>query len=191
MIAMTKPGVPLSCLLALWLSCTSAAALAHEGHHEAEPDAAAPAAAPASHAALDTPQIELVAQREGADIVLYLDDYASNAPLSGLQLSVRSGTLTLQAAASGEGVYRIAGDLIDAGTEQALDISVHGHGIDAQLRAVLPPAAQTDHAGPAESAGYGKRWIVAAVLTLLLLLGAGWLLRRRRSARAAQGFGAA
>ena len=188
---MTKPRVLLSCLLGAWLYCAAAAALAHEGHREAEPDAAAAAASPAPHAALDTPQVELVAQREGADIVLYLDDYASNAPLSGLQLSVRSGTLTLQAAASGEGAYRIAGDLIDAGAEQALDISVHGAGIDAQLRAVLPPAAQANHAGQAESAGHDRRWIAVAVLTLLLLPGAGWLLRRRRNGRAAQGFGAA
>lgn len=190
---MTKPNLPLSYLLAAWLCCLHGAALAHEGHHEAEPEAAAPLAVPAPHTALDTPQIELVAQREGADIVLYLDDYASNAPLSGLQVSVRSGTLTLQAAANGEGAYRIAGDLIDAHSEQALDISVHGAGLDEQLHTVLPPAAadHAEHTGHAESAWYDGGWIVAAVPAVLILLGVGWLLRRRRGGRAAQGFGAA
>lgn len=188
---MIKPNLPLPFLLAAWLCCLPAAALAHEGHHEAEPETAAPLAAPAPHTALDTAQIELVAQREGADIVLYLDDYASNAPLNGLQVSVRSGTLTLQAAANGEGAYRIAGDLIDAHTEQALDISVHGAGIDAQLHTVLPPAVPADHAEHAASAGHDGRWIVAAVPAVLTLFGLGWLLRRRRGGRAAQGFGAA
>ncbi len=188
---MTKPNLPLTFLLAAWLCCLPGSVLAHEGHHEAEPEAAAPVAVPAPHTALDTPQIELVAQREGEDIVLYLDDYASNAPLSGLQVGVRSGTLTLQAAANGEGTYRIAGDLIDARTEQALDISVHGAGLDAQLHAVLPSAAVADHAEHAESAWHDARWIVAAVPAALILLGVGWLLRRRRGGRTAQGFGAA
>ncbi len=154
-------------------------------------NAAVSAAAPAPRAVLDTPQIELVAQREGGDIALYLDDYNSNAPLNGLQVSVRNGSLTLQAAASGEGAYRIAGDLIDARVEQPLEISVHGAGLDARLRAVLPPAAEASPAASAEPARRDNWWIAAAVLAVLGLLGAVWLLRRRREGRVAQGLGAA
>lgn len=188
---MTKPGVPFSCLLVVLLCCASGKVLAHEGHHDAEPEAVTPAAAPAPRATLDTPRIELVAQREGSDIVLYLDDYTTNAPLDGLQVSVRSGSLTLQAAASGEGAYRIAGDLIDARVEQPLNISVHGTGLDAQLQAVLPPAAEAAPGGPAEPARHDVWWIVAAVLAALGVLGVVWLLRRRREGRVAQGLGTA
>ena len=188
---MTKPGVPLSYLLAVLLCCASSAALAHEGHHEDQPEAAAVVAAPTPRATLDTSQVELVVQREDGDIVLYLDDYATNAPLSGLQVSVRSGSLTLQAAASGEGAYRIAGNLIDADVEQPLDISVHGAGLDAQLQAVLPAVAEARPAGHVAAAWHDQWWIAAAVLAALALLGAGWLLRRRRVGRAAQGLGAA
>jgi len=188
---MTKSGVPLSYLLAVMLFCVSGAALAHEGHHEAEPEAAVAAAVPAPRAALDTPQIELVVQREGSDIVLYLDDYTTNAPLDALQVSLRSGSLTLQAAASGEGAYRIAGDLIDARSEQPLDILVHGAGLDARLQAVLPPAAEAQPAGEAAPAWHDEWWIAAAVLAALTLLGAVWLLRRRRAGRSAQGLGTA
>ena len=184
---MTKPGVTF--LLALSLCCAAGAVSAHEGHHEAEPEAAAvPAAPPAPRATLDTPQVELVAQREGGDIVLYLDDYATNAPLNGLQLSVRSGMLTLQAAQSGEGTYRIAGDLIDGRGEQPLEISVHGTGIDAQLQAVLPAAAAVQPGGAPEVASHNIWWL-AATPVALILLGGGWLLRRRREGRAAPGFG--
>ena len=185
---MTKPGVALPYLLVLSLCCAAGAVSAHEGHHEAEPEAAAvPAAPPAPRATLDTPQVELVVQREGGDIVLYLDDYATNAPLNGLQLSVRSGTLTLQAAQSGEGVYRIAGDLIDGRGEQPLEISVHGAGIDAQLQAVLPAAAVQPGGAP-EAAPHNAWWLAAAPAALILL-GGGWLLRRRHERRVAPGFG--
>jgi len=185
---MTKSGVTLSYLLVLSLCCASGAVPAHEGHHEAEPEAAAPAVPPALRATLDTPQVELVVQREGSDILLYLDDYATDAPLSGLQVSVRSGTLTLQAAASGEGTYRVAGDLIDGHGEQLLEISVHGAGLDAQLQTALPAA--TEPAGSVEAAPRVAWWI-AAVPAGLILLGGGWLLRRRREGRTAPGLGSA
>ena len=184
---MTKSGAALSYLLVLSLCCAAGAVSAHEGHHEAEPEAAAvPAAPPAPRATLDTPQVELVVQREGGDIVLYLDDYATNAPLNGLLLSVRSGTLTLQAAQSGEGAYRIAGDLIDGRGEQPLEISLHGGGIDAQLQAVLPAAVQP---GGEPEASPHNAWWLAAVPAALILLGGGWLLRRRHERRVAPGFG--
>ena len=199
---MNPRSLLLSGLLAASLCCLCGAALAHEGHHEAEPDAdSAPAAqAPAApRSALDTPQIELVVQREGRDLVLYLDDYATNAPLNGLQVAVRSNTLTLQAAPNGEGTYRVPGDLIDQPGGEPLQIEVHGAGIDAHLQAPLPAAADADHAAPAEAPAqvpapvpeYSSPRIAAALLAVLLAIGAAWLLLRRRQGRAARRLGAA
>ncbi|MDB5975790.1 MAG: hypothetical protein JWR07_2550 [Nevskia sp.] len=187
---MLKARIPLSNLLAVLLCCASGAALAHEGHHEAEPEAAAPSVTPAPRATLDTTQLELVVQREGTDLVLYLDDYNTNAPLNGLQVSVRSGTLTVQAAASGEGAYRIAGDLVDDHDGQPLNIAVHGPGIDARLQAPLPAATAPDHIAHAQPAQHDQTWIIVAAAALLILV-IGWLLWRRRDARAARGLGAA
>jgi hypothetical protein len=185
---------PLPYLLLVLLCCASGAVPAHEGHHEAAAEAAA-AAPTASDTGLDTPQIELVVQREGADIVFYLDDYASNAPLQGLQVSVRSGTLTLQAAPSGEGSYRIAGDLIGGDSAQPLQISVHGAGIDAQLQAVLPAAPAAESVGHDAAARQrdqpGRGWILAAGFAAVLLAGGAWWRRRRREGRALRGAGAA
>lgn len=188
---MFKPRIPLSNLLAVLLCCASGAALAHEGHRGAAPEAVAPTVTPAPRAALDTPQLELVVQREGTDLVLYLDDYDTNAPLNGLQVSVRSGTLTVQAAASGEGVYRIASDLLDGLEGQPLDIAVHGPGIDARLQAPLPAVIAPDHVAHAEPARRDQVWIIAAAAAVLLVLAIGWLLWRRRNARAARGLGTA
>jgi membrane fusion protein, heavy metal efflux system len=190
-MSMLRPPIPLSNLLAALLCCACGAALAHEGHHEAESEAAAPIVTPAPRAALDTPQLELVVQREGADLVLYLDDYDTNAPLNGLQVSVRSGTLTVQAAASGEGAYRIAGDLVDGHDGQLLDIAVHGPGIDARLQAPLPAAMAPDHVAHAEPARRDQVWIFVAAAAALLVLVIGWFLWRRRDARAARGLGTA
>jgi DNA-binding transcriptional LysR family regulator len=157
-------------------------AQAHEGHHDEEPEAAPVATtAPPAHAAADTPQLELVAERRGPDVLLYLDDYATNAPLDGLQVNVHSGAQLLQAAAAGEGTYRIPGDLIDASKEQTLAVEVHGPGIEAQLQAVLPPAVAEAAAAPAPTSVRDRilAYAVGAVLFVMLI----WaLLRRRRGA---------
>ncbi|HZR34831.1 MAG TPA: hypothetical protein VFA75_05610 [Nevskia sp.] len=152
-------------------------AAAHEGHHHDEPQPSAVSAAPVAADAV--PRIEAVAQREGGDIVLYLDDYASNAPLDGLQVSVRSGTLTLQAA-GGEGRYRIPADLLGGQDAQPLAVSVHGAGFDAALEVELPAAAPP--AAPPPASSLLPRLASAALI--LGLLGAAWLLRRRRGADA-------
>lgn len=181
-------------LLAASLCGLSGAALAHEGHHEAQPDADSAAAAqapPAPRSTLDTPQIELVAQREGRDLLLYLDDYATNAPINGLQVAVRSGTLTLQAAASGEGAYRVPADLFDGHPGEALEIDVHGAGIDARLQAPLPAAAEQDAAAPAEAAPPLTRRIVVALIAVLFAAGAAGLLWRRQRERGTRRLGAA
>lgn len=193
-MTMNLRSLLLTGLLAASLCGWCGAALAHEGHHEAQPDADSAAAAqapPAPRSTLDTPQIELVAQREGRDLLLYLDDYASNAPLNGLQVAVRSDTLTLQAAASGEGVYRVAGDLLDGHPGAPLQIDVHGAGIDAHLQAPLPPAAEQHAAAPAEAALPVTPRIVVALIAVLFAAGAAGLLWRRRRGRGARRLGAA
>ena len=169
-------------LLAGLLLGFSGSALAHEGHHH--DDAEAPAAAATPQPASTPPRLEVVARREGGDIVLYVDDYASNAPLDGLQLSVRSGGLTVQAA-GGEGRYRIPADLLPAPGEQTLELSVHGSGVEAQLQVPLS-AAVVPEAAPAP-AGASSLWsrLSGAVLIVGLLF-AAWLLRRRRGPQAGQ-----
>jgi MYXO-CTERM domain-containing protein len=168
-------------LAALLIGCCGSA-LAHEGHHHDDDTAdQAPAAAAAPHAGVDTPQLEVVAQREGAELVFYIDDYASNAPLDGLQVGVRSGALTLQAA-GGAGRYAVPAGVLGAPPAQPLELEVHGAGVDAQLAVPLPEAAPEP--APAPHPQWPERLASGALIVLLLL--AAWLLRRRRSAEVAE-----
>lgn len=165
-------------LLAILLLVLQGAAMAHEGHHHDEPEPRPAAGAQAAPAA--PLRIEAVAQREGGDIVLYLDDYASNAPLDGLQVAVRSGTVTVQAAGA-EGRYRVPADVLAAQAGQPLALSVHGAGVDAEIAVELPAAAPPAALAPQVSQRLPR--LASAALILLVLL-AAWLLRRRRGADA-------
>jgi hypothetical protein len=161
----------------LLLACCGAAS-AHEGHHHDEADEAPAPAAAAPHAAPDAPRLEVVAQREGADLVFYVDDYASNAPLDGLQLSLRSGTRTLEAA-GGQGRYALPAELLEAPAGQDLQLRVQGGGIDVTVEVPLPAVAAVPPVQEAPSLLLSRLSSAALILAMLL---AAWLLRRRRAA---------
>lgn len=174
-------------LAAVLLGC-SAAVLAHEGHHHGDeaPEPAPLAAAAAPHIAPEAAQLEVVAQREGAELAFYVDDYASNAPLDGLQLSLRSGAITVQAAGE-QGRYSVPAELLAEAGRQA-ELSVRGDGIDARLQMELPPPPP---AAPARAATPLLVPRLSSAGLILALLAAAWLLRRRRLSHAAPGAGAA
>jgi len=180
-----KPATSAACLSLLAI-CMQAGA--HEGHgHDEEPVPVAVAAGQAvPQGPPDAPGVEAVARREGGDVVLYLDDYASNAPLDELVVSVRSGSLTVQAT-GGEGRYRIPADLLPSPGPQRLELALHGGGIDEQLQVELPAASAAAPSAP--TSWSTSRWLGLALIAPLL--SGAWLLRRRRGARAAPGVGAA
>lgn len=154
------------------------AATAHEGHEHGEtPTPAAEVAAP--RLALHTAHLELVAVRGGAGLLIYVDDYDSNAPLAGLDLRVQGGDRALLAQADGDGVYRIPAGLLNAGA-QPLRFVVHGDGLDETLQGVLPAAAVAAPAAANDSAGPGPGLAVALAAAIALAL-AAWRLRRRRA----------
>jgi hypothetical protein len=168
-------------------------AFAHEGHdHGADHDDDAPvvaAPAPASTAGTTgpgaptgpraPPQVELVVTRERGDLVIYIDDYASNAPVDGLQVQLRSGNQLLQAAASGDGIYRLPADLVEAQGQTPVTFLLHGRNLDLQLQTVLPDVAPAG-AG-AEPAARNWKPLIAALIAAVLVAVLGWLsLRRRR-----------
>lgn len=146
---------------------------AHEGHHHDGEDAA-----PAVQASASTPapaRLEIVAQRDGADILVYVDDYASNAPLSGLQLAVHQPGGVVQAAAAGEGLYRLPADLVDTGA-RTLRLEIDGAGQHLAQAVDLPPPTPVAQAPRAH-----LHWWWA--LALLPLFFAAWLLRRHAPLR--------
>ena len=183
-----KPALRLAAAVLL---CLFGAAAAHEGEHDEDEapapagPAAPPAASPMPSLDADTPQLELVVKRQDGEVLLYIDDYATDAPLDGLQVAVRSGNRALQAAAAGQGVYRLPADLLDPAAGTALRIEVHGHGIEANVQGELPPAPAQPVKQAASSLPHPPVWAwgtAAAVALLSLLL---FRLRLRRRALAA------
>jgi cobalt-zinc-cadmium efflux system membrane fusion protein len=165
------------------LLCLPLTVLAHAGHHHGDEAPAAPATPPAT---ASTAQVEVVAQRDHADVVIYVDDYATNAPLSGLRLGVHSGAGVVQAAPDGEGSYRIPADLAGAGPG-SVQVEIEGAGIHLVQTVDLPEPAPAVAAPPAQRLPV---WTVAALLAPPLAL-AIWLLRRRSRAAPAPSPGAA
>ncbi|MGH8446528.1 MAG: hypothetical protein ACREVL_14745 [Solimonas sp.] len=178
------PALWLAPLLVLVLA--SAPGYAHEGHEHAaeapatDDDEAADVKAP--RLALSSPHVELVAVRDGRGLLVYVDDYASNAPLVGLQIELRRGTQAWQLQALDAGTYGLAPGLLP------------DEGFDARLT-VRAPAWQETLSGhlPAAAGAAGvhgnasRRWlaVAGAAIVFVALLIVFLRHRRRRDGRAA------
>ena len=107
------------CLLGFSLIGIAVAA-AHEGHdHGAPPPPVSATVAPRMEASTST--IELVAVSGSDEVVIYLDDFRSNAPLEDAQIDVDAAGETLQATPVGEGIYAVKPKW--AGTPGSYDVA--------------------------------------------------------------------
>ena len=167
----------LGCLV-LALFTVIAPLSAHEGHdHQAEavlvPDAQTPRLLHSKS------PIEAVAQFDARGLSIWVDDYASNQALSGLQVSVNVQGAVLQAKEIEPGLYQLPRDLF-SGAEVALEIQLKPadarNAVDAHFSGTLPlPAVESE-------SGLDSIYIVVIVVGVLILLGLLLLigLRRRR-----------
>lgn len=175
-------------LLILMSLCVSAAlfpAWAHEGHEHA--DEAAPVSLPLSARLIhSSAQIEAVAQIDAQGLAIWVDDYASNRPLSGLDVSVKAGDRVLRAQESEPGAYRLPGDLF-SGSEVQLSVHIKGQAeaaaIDESFTGRLPTSPlheQEQEPGPSHAS---LSWIGIALAIVVVSLGLILILRRRAAAR--------
>jgi hypothetical protein len=110
-----------SCALALLLPLGGA--LAHEGHDHAPPSpVAAPAAGPRAEAT--SSRFELVAVPQGEALVLYLDRFATNAPVHEAAVSVETPDGRVAAAPAPDGTYRLAAPWLGRAGHHDLSVSV-------------------------------------------------------------------
>ncbi|WP_028081940.1 hypothetical protein [Solimonas soli] len=167
--------------LALLLAALGAdgVAAAHEGHEHVAHEIA-PAAAPATSLSWQSARLEAVAALDGQGLVVWIDDYASNRPLSGLAVAAQVGAATVQAQESEPGTYRVPADLLGgAPGDVVLALSVRGEGWDERFAGRLPrppPRAAQEH-------GPWRRRLPAA-LGAAVLFGGALVLWRRRTRRA-------
>lgn len=177
-------------LLAAVLLSAGVPALAHEGEDHGAPANAteAPAAdagaGPAGEAHSDLYEV-VVQGGEDPSLTIYLDDYATNAPIEGAKLSLVLGEAQVPARATGPGTFeaRLAQPLPHGTTN--IDVVVQGaRGDDLLTVPVLVP----EHEETASTDGMDWRSMLLGAGALALLLGIGFVglrFARRRPAVAA------
>jgi len=157
---------------ALLLLASAFPAQAHEGHEHG--DAAEAAAALEPRVEFHSARIEGVVARGAEALLVYADDYASNAPLENLSVAVAVADRRIEAHPLGEGIYRLPLDLLPE--EESLQLQLRGEGWQESFALQLPPAALQGEGAPR------PRWPWA--LALVLAVSAGLVLLRRRRRRA-------
>ena len=176
-------------VLAAALLFLGAAAMAHgDEDHGAPPQAAAAAttAATASGGEAHSDRYEVVVQNgEEPLLTIYLDDYATNAPVTGASLSLVIGDRPIQARAVSPGTFeaRLAQPLAHGTTN--VDVAVRGAGGDDLLTV---PVLVPEHEEESAATGFRLRSLLIGAGVLALLVAAGFLafrLARRRPALAA------
>ncbi|MDZ4078840.1 MULTISPECIES: hypothetical protein [Hydrocarboniphaga] len=127
-------------------------------------------------------RLEVVALLHGHDLLIYADDYASNAPVPGLRVDVRTSGRLIQALETEPGLYRASLQIEPQEAEVQLEVSLSGEGIAEHFGGRL---AVDERAGEAAKTTSGNTLIAATVAGMaalsLLIIGA-LVLRRRRAA---------
>lgn len=145
--------------------------------HSAPPPPPTQAVSPRAAAASD--DFEAVAVLEGGKLLVYLDRFASNAPVAGAKLEVEGGPLKGAAREIAPGVYAMDATL--APGRHPLTITIEAGEIADLLSATLEIVAPTAATAAVGAWRNTLAWSIAA----LLVLAAGVKLLRRRTRKEA------
>lgn len=177
------PGMYRFLSIAAFLSLALPAVQAHEGHdHGAEEPSTPVATAPSPRTSTASDRLEAVIVLSGTQLLVHLDDYASNAPLAGAAVDVVVGNREAPAVQRAPGEY-----VVDAGALGIVPAEPARHALslvvttadDADLlAATLDVTASPPADDEARVAGTVAWWAVP----ILLLLGGGWWWRYRLNA---------
>ena len=165
-------------VLTAWL--LSAAAWAHgDESHDTAPPALSQAVTPRADAHSEVFELLIVA--EGEQLRLYLDDFASNAPISGARIEVERGTTwKAQAREHAPGEYLLKAPWLNQPGAHPLSFTLEA-GQQADLLAATLTLPAT--AAPATSAAsLTPSMAGGAVAVIALTLAAAWAWRRRHNA---------
>jgi hypothetical protein len=157
-------------------------AAAGPGHDHGPEPAARPGGGPPRFAT-HSERFELVGVLEGETLVLYLDHYATNAPVPDARIEVAGDAVQGTAAATEDGTYRIAAPALGQPGEHALVFTVSTVGDPDLLEGTLVIAAPTSGEPKHAVFEWLARWPYG--LGALAVLGAvGFILRRQQGAPA-------
>lgn len=169
--------------IAVLLSIGSPPAGAHEGHDHGADEPPPPVTATLSpRTSSASGQLEVVIALSGTQLVVYLDDYASNAPVADAVVDVVAGTQEARATQRATGEYVVdTGALgIDAGETRrhALTLVVE----TADEADLLPVTLDVTGTPPADAGARTAGTLAWWAMPVLLLLGGGWWRRYRLTA---------
>ncbi len=173
-------------LLTTALLCSGLAASsawAHGGEEHSHPEDAVKTAAPSTpqgpRAGAQSEEFELVAVLADKQLTVYLDHYASNAPVADAQIELDSGALKHVAKQTQPGVYVLPGAAFAKPGKYPLVFSIQTADSADLLSATLE-VAQPAAAAAKPVAKTTDRRIVWGAAGALLLTGIGVVLLRRR-----------
>ena len=168
---------------ALALAATPVAGFAHGDEDHGDAPTPLPIATSVPRAQAQTDDFELVIEQQGPSLLLFLDSFASNEPVTNAQVDVQSGDLQVSATPVGSGTYQVAGDAWMRPGTHALTISVQTPDTADLLSATLDipaPVAAASLAKAGKTLPAGRTvWIFAGAALLSVLLVFAWLRRRR------------
>lgn len=163
-------------ILAVLIGLGLAPAFAHEGHdHGAPPPTVSATAAPRTEAASATVEAVIIAGSDRLDI--YLDEFATNAPITDAIIEVDVQGQLLVAEAAGEGMYQVP-YTAGAGAHDLVLTVIAGAGVDVLAATLTVPEAEVA-AVPATSEPAEMEPVLEALtarLSPVLLAGLGGLL---------------
>ncbi|HNQ03820.1 MAG TPA: hypothetical protein PKH69_04345 [Thiobacillaceae bacterium] len=144
--------------------------------HDAAP--AAPADI-APRAVAQSEDFELTVLKTGGRILLYLDRYADNAPVTGAVIELESGTYKAVAKETEPGLYALPGDAFAKPAKYPLTLSVQAGDTADLLAASLD---LTEPEVTVEHVHSWDEWAVWGGAASVLLVAVGFVLARRRKA---------
>ncbi|OQX01245.1 MAG: hypothetical protein BWK73_46740 [Thiothrix lacustris] len=164
------------------------AALAGDGHDHGEAAPAAASSPAAPRLVMESPQFELVGTLESDGLHLYLDDHASNAPVTDATLELDIAGQKVKAVAEADGTYHAALSQPLAEGEYAVMATILTPQASDLLTGDLDVhSAEAMHDDHAEAVPVNRSWLAflpwivgIGVLTLAILL---FTLRRDRHRR--------
>ncbi len=150
---------------------------AHEGHDHGEAPAPLPVGESGPRFAVASDLFELVGTLHDHTLTLYLDDYASNAPVAGAGVELEFGPHKYQAKETEPGVYQLDLPAPQPGRHALLFTLQAGENSDL-LTANLEIPPPGPKAAPA-AAGFDPRWLAGLGVPLLGFWGWRWMRRRK------------
>lgn len=154
-----------------------------DGHTHADEPPPAPVQASAPRAESATPDFEVVSVLENGRLTLYVNDFATNTPITKAQVEVEMGGTSSQSKENAPGIYSLALPALSTPGKHALTVSV----TEGERSDLLLLTLETLPAAPVQAgrASFAWPWLAGAGGLIAVWLGIRILQRRRQMAGAA------